>query len=783
MHMTRYKQQTDFPDEDASSIGSIHLNVRTSPNMHIRFANRGSFASLWHRRSRLEKYLLIIALVLSILCAMLVIVSLKEAETKTRILHVKQHPYMEMPCLEKQCVFAANDILKSIDEKVDPCDDFYAYACNQWIRNNPIPDGKSMWGTFGKLEQQNQLVVKNVLEKNESYFKSTAEKKAKKYFESCLDTDETMEKLGAKPMLTLLKDIGGWSVTDPNFSVKKWTLQKVLQKLHNTYNMGGLFGWAVGEDDRNSSRHIIQIDQGGLTLPTRDNYINRTAQHEKILVAYLDYMTKISMLLGAKNETTAKKQMQDIIDLETRIAEITVPNEERRDEESLYNLMTLTELQETAPFINWQNHFEDAFRLVNRKISEKEKVVVYAPKFLKDLTPLIENYTKTDEGKTTLHNYLVWQTVRNFAACLSKAFRDAYKNLRKALIGSDGGEEPWRYCVTDTNNVLGFAIGAMFVREVFHGDSKPQAEEMIDEIRTAFKENLKRLNWMDPETRTLAEEKADAISDMIGFPDYILDPKQLDEKYKDLEIDPKQYFDNNLKINTYNLKKNLERLDQPVNKTRWSMSPPTVNAYYTPTKNQVVFPAGILQTPFYDAANPKSLNYGAIGVVVGHEITHAFDDQGREYDKYGNLHQWWNDKTIKKFKDRTDCFVKQYGNYKINDKNLNGKQTLGENIADNGGLKSAYHAFLNSKKNLRPSDLHPLPGLNMTHEQLFFISFAQVWCSAITDETISLQIEKDPHSPPNFRVVGSLSNLPEFSETFNCPIGSPMNPSQKCEVW
>lgn len=234
----------------------------------------------------------------------------------------------------------------------------------------------------------------------------------------------------------------------------------------------------------------------------------------------------------------------------------------------------------------------------------------------------------------------MWQTVRSFAACLSKAFRDAYKNLRKALIGSDGGEEPWRYCVQDTSNgektlgtnklsgchisdysVLGFAIGAMFVREVFHGDSKPQAEEMINEIRSAFKENLWKLSWMDKETKVLAEEKADAISDMIGFPDYILQPAQLDEKYKELEIDAKQYFENNLKLNAYNLKKNLERLDQPVNKTRWSMSPPTVNAYYTPTKNQVVFPAGILQFPFFDFNNPKSLNYGGIGVVVGHEIT------------------------------------------------------------------------------------------------------------------------------------------------------------------
>lgn len=214
----------------------------------------------------------------------------------------------------------------------------------------------------------------------------------------------------------------------------------------------------------------------------------------------------------------------------------------------------------------------------------------------------------------------MWQTVRSFTACLSKPFRDAYKGLRKALIGSDGGEEPWRYCVSDTNNAIGFAIGAMFVREVFNGHAKPQAEQMINSVRIAFKENLKNLEWMDPETRVLANEKADAISDMIGFPDYILNPQLLDERYKTLDIDPNNYFDNNVKLNVFNLKKNLEKLDQPVNKTKWGMTPPTVNAYYTPTKNQIVFPAGILQLPFYDISNPKSLNFGGMGVVMGHEV-------------------------------------------------------------------------------------------------------------------------------------------------------------------
>lgn len=250
--------------------------------------------------------------------------------------------------------------------------------------------------------------------------------------------------------------------------------------------------------------------------------------------------------------------------------------------------------------------------------------------------------------------------------------------MRKALIGSDGGEEVWRYCVSDTNNAIGFAIGAMFVREVFHGEAKPQAEEMINEIRNAFKQNFMNLKWMDDETRRMAEEKADAISDMIGFPDYILDPVQLDERYKDLDIDPGKYFKNNINLNMFNLKKNLEKLDQPVNKTKWGMTPPTVNAYYTPTKNQIVFPAGILQLPFYDLKNPKSLNYGGMGVVMGHELTHAFDDQGREYDKNGNLHQWWNNRTIKRFKDRANCIARQYNGYQISNKNLNGKQTLGK---------------------------------------------------------------------------------------------------------
>lgn len=642
----------------------------------------------------------------------------------------------EKYCLLEPCIHAASDILDSIDFSVDPCEDFYEFSCNKWIKKNPIPDGKSMWGTFGKLEQQNQLVIKNVLEKSIEEFKSKSEKKAKLYYESCLDSDDLIEKRGAEPLKDLLIAVGGWNVTknDTNFNITNWTLQSTLQTLQNRYNMGGLLTWAVGEDDRNSTKHTIIIDQGGLTLPTPDDYLNKTL-HEKVLTAYLDYMVKVAVLLGAKEED-AKIQMAAIVELETKLAKITIPADKRRDDESLYHSMTMVQLQELAPFINWRDLFEDAFRIVKRKISDKETVVVYAPEYLQNLNRILkEEYLNSDDGKIVLNNYLVWQLVRSFTACLSKNFRDAYKGLRKALMGSDGGEEPWRYCVSDTNNVIGFAVGAMFVREVFHGKSKPDAENMINNVREAFKENFNNLEWMDKETRALAEDKANAISDMIGFPDYILNPDLLDEKYRDLDVDPKKYFENNVKANIFNLKKNLENLDKPVNKTKWGMTPSTVNAYYTPTKNQIVFPAGILQLPFYDLRYPKSLNYGAMGVVMGHELTHAFDDQGREYDKNGNLNRWWNNETITKFKDRTNCITDQYNKYKINGKGLNGKQTLGENIADNGGLKAAYHAYLKVMQNSTDSiDFLPLPGVNLTHTQLFFISFAQVFRvkSAIT---------------------------------------------------
>ncbi|TDG39456.1 hypothetical protein AWZ03_014122 [Drosophila navojoa] len=784
--MTRYKQ-TEFTEDDSSSIGGIQLNEATGhTGMQIRYHTARATWN-WRSRNRTEKWLLITTFVMTIVILTLLTMILSNSSDNTNhVVHVQPHKKDcltadELPCLNEHCIFASSEILKSIDASIDPCDDFYGYACNQWIKNNPIPEGKSTWGTFGKLEQMNQLIIRNVLEKPAKTFKSEAERKAKVYYESCLDVDEHMEKLGAKPMIDLLKQIGGWNVTQTGFNVTNWKLGNTLKILHNKYNFNCLFGWAIGEDDKNSTRHVIQIDQGGLTLPTADYYNNKTDIHRKVLSEYIEYMTKVCVLLGA-NETTARIQMEAVINFEKKLANITIPMEDRRNEEAMYHPMKLKDLIKLAPFLNWTDHFDNAMQMVNRRVTDEEIVVVYAPDFLKNLSNIILNMQKTEAGKITLNNYLIWQAVRTLTSCLSKPFRDAYKGVRKALMGSDGGEEVWRYCVSDTNNVIGFAVGAIFVRQAFHGVSKPAAEQMIGEIREAFKMNLQNLSWVDKQTRERAIEKANEISDMIGFPDYILNSDELDKKYEELNITANAYFENNIQVAIYNLKSNLKRLDQPVNKTNWGMTPQTVNAYYTPTKNQIVFPAGILQKPFFDINNPKSLNFGAMGVVMGHELTHAFDDQGREYDKFGNINRWWDAKSIERFNEKAECIANQYSGYKLNGRNLNGKQTLGENIADNGGLKAAYHAYMKTKLD-KNADILKLPGLNLTHPQLFFVSFAQVWCSSTTDETNLLQMEKDPHSPSQFRVIGTLSNMKEFADVFNCKADTRMNPTKKCEVW
>lgn len=761
------------------------------------FKYRVKSTSLLSGRTCLEKILATTVLILVIFCFLVTMIAInvrKQTNINMYLSHNAGDNRSEAVCLSADCVTAAASILASLDLTVNPCQDFYQYACGGWERANPIPDGKSSWSTFGKLWQDNQQVLRNILETPPSQQEGGCDacSKARLYYAACLDKNDTLELLQGQPLLEILSDFY-WNITDfdGGTQMDNFSFQHVMQEVQHGFNVGGFFVWNVGEDDKNSSRHVLQIDQGGLTLNSRDYYINKT-EDDPVIAALLQVMVETSLLLyqDKKNYTDipdiikndVRNQMLEVIQFEIKLAEFATPSSQQRDEERRYHKFSLQKLQNISDFIDWQEYFRYAFLPVSRKIKPTETIIVYSPEYLTNISELVKEKLMTIEGKNMLNNYLMWQIIRNFNGALSKKYLDVDKILKKAMMGTDIHEERWRLCVSDVDNVLGFALGAMFVNKTFDGHSKPEAEAMIKEVTSAFISGLHAADWMDNKTKLLAEKKAEKITNMIGYPEYIVNNTGLNDKYKKLEIN-QDYFANNIRFNKWGLEENLVKLDKEVEKDKWGMTPPTINAYYTPTKNQIVFPAGILQMPFFSLKNPRSLNFGAMGVIMGHELSHAFDDQGREYDANGNMRGWWQNKTLEEYQKRVKCIEDQYGNFTVNQDVVNGRQTLGENIADNGGLKASYTAYQSWLSTNPRREQELLPGLNLTNNQLFFLSFSQVWCSQSTPQAEHLSLLEDAHSPPRWRVLGTLANSEFFSAAFNCPKGSRMNPTEKCTVW
>ncbi|XP_025059500.1 endothelin-converting enzyme 1 isoform X5 [Alligator sinensis] len=697
--MSTYKRATLDEEDLVDSIGEGEVY----PNgIQVNFRGSGNGKSCWAERTHMEKRLLALVVVLAVgvLACVLALV-----------LQYKAKP--PQVCLTETCVSVTSSILSSLDRSVNPCDDFFSYACGGWIKANPVPDGHSRWGTFNKLWEHNQAIMKHLLENTTANVSSEAERKAQRYYQSCMN-ETKIEELKAKPLMELIKKLGGWNITDP---WDKDNFNETLREVTAHYHVSPFFSVYVSADSKNSNSNVIQVDQSGLALPSRDYYLNKT-ENEKVLAGYLNYMVQLGMLLGGRDEESTRQQMQQILDFETALANITIPQEKRRDEEVIYHKMTARDLKSLAPAVDWMPFLTTVFYPV--ELNESEPVVVYAKEYLEQVSTLILN---TD--KCLLNNYMIWNLVRKTSSFLDQRFQDAEEKFMEVMYGTKKTCLPrWKFCVSDTDNNLGFALGAMFVKATFAEDSKKIAEEMITEIKMAFKESLANLSWMDEDTRKSAKEKVDAIYDMIGYPKFIMDPKELDKVFNDYEAMSDLYFENVMQFYNFSARVTADQLRKPPSQDQWSMTPPAANAYYSPTKNEIVFPAGILQAPFYTRTSPKSLNFGGIGVVVGHELTHAFDDQGREYDKDGNLRPWWKNSSVEAFKHKTECMVEQYGNYTVNGEAVNGRHTLGENIADNGGLKAAYRAYLNWLKKNGNEDT--LPTLGLTNHQLFFVGFAQV---------------------------------------------------------
>lgn len=677
-------------------------------------------------------------------------------------------------CLTPDCIKTAARMLESIDNSIDPCEDFFEYACGTWNRLNAIPDDTPNYSTFRKLDDQLQATLKDLLEKPLKSDDIVAIKYAKNLYQSCLDTSIIEERQDV-PLQALLQDLKGWPVLEPNWTSKGFDLADLLGKL-KLYNHIVLINHWVSSDDKQSEVNIVQLDQGQLGMPSREYFLK--GRSDKTLLTYESFAVNVAKTMGAE-EDVAKKDIADMIDFEIELANITIPEDRRRDTEAMYHRFTLNELYENlTDQIDWFKYLTTMYSSVNITIDEKENVVVYSPQYMKDLGQLIQKTVKR-----TLANYIIWHMIMNRINNLSQKYLDLRREFNKAMLGTEQERARWRGCVNYVNSNLGMAVGRMFVQEHFEERAKSSAIAMIRSIQESFRELLQEVTWMADETKKVAQEKADAIREKIAYPDYIVNDTALNKDYEGINSDPKRYFENVLNILHVTVTNNLKQLRLPVDRNRWATAPAIVNAFYIATKNVIIFPAGILHPPFYHENYPMSLNFGGIGMVIGHEITHGFDDKGRQFDKNGNLKLWWSPKDVEEFKNKAQCIVDQYSNYTIEEVglNINGRQTQGENIADNGGLKQAFRAYRKWVEKHGPDP--DLPGLNLTHDQLFFLNFAQIWCGTSRPESYVQALRASKHSPGKIRVIGSVSNSIDFAKAFDCSPGSKMNPINKCNVW
>ncbi|ODM96912.1 Membrane metallo-endopeptidase-like 1 [Orchesella cincta] len=680
-------------------------------------------------------------------------------------------------CETKGCVQAAATLLSNMDETVSPCDNFYQFACGGFVQNTIIPDDKTQMTTFGMLndkldEQVRRLVEEPIKEDEPKVFKLV-----KNLYQSCMNKS-LIESNGLEPMHDVLKMLGGWPVIEgDNWKAEEFTwINSVYRFREHGYSVDYFIDFSVTTDVKNSTYRVIDVDQPALGLSRE--YLTKGLDEPEVK-AYRKYQVELAVLLGAPR-ATAEKDMLAAIEFERKLANYSLPREERRNVTKLYNPMTIKELQEKWTTIPWLDYIN---RLLPEsvKVEENEIVIVTVPEYLNKFEKLIQ---ETDAR--TQANYVMWRAAAASVSYMSEAVRKLQLDYTTALTGKGEREPRWKECTAITSASLANAVGSLYVRRYFKEESRLNAMEMVKDIKVSFLDILDEIDWMDSTTKERAREKANTMQTHIGYPSELLNNTKLIELYDGLEMNNRDYLMNVLNLTKFGTEYAYKKLREQVNKTDWISHgrPAVVNAFYAPLENSIQFPAGILQGIFYDNDRPRYMNYGAIGWVIGHEISHGFDDQGRQFDSDGNLYDWWEPTTKEAYLRRTQCVIWQYGNYTATEVgiNLNGINTQGENIADNGGIKEAYSAYQAWVKRNKPEPR--LPGLkSYSSNQLFWLSAANVWCNKYRKESLKLRILTGVHSPGEFRVRGPFSNMDTFARDFNCPVKSAMNPEHKCAVW
>jgi endothelin-converting enzyme/putative endopeptidase len=640
--------------------------------------------------------------------------------------------------------------LDALDKSADACTDFYQFACGGWIKNNPVPSDRSGYGRFDELQERNNEVLHKILE-SAAAGGPPESKKIGDYYGSCMDESGINAK-GAAALDPLLKKIAALSAVAD--------LAPLVAELH-TIGVNVFFQFGSQADFKDASVEMAIVDQSGLGLPDRDYYFRDDAKSVDLRKQYVEHLARMSTLLGDGSDQAGVAARQ-AMDIETALAQGALDAVSRRDPSKVYHKMSNAELQALSPQFPWARYFTGIGSPPIYAINVAEPEFVKAFGQILAGTPL-----------PAIKAYLRWQVARASAAVLPKPFVDEnFTFYGTALTGAKELRPRWKRCVQYTDNDLGEALGQAFVKEAFGAQAKADTLKMVHELEGALETDIKGLGWMTAATKKEAMVKLHAIADKIGYPDHWRD-------YSALNVVRGDALGNSQRANAFEFHRQMNKIGKPVDKTLWEMTPPTVNAYYNPLENNINFPAGILQPPFYSAKADASVNFGGAGAVIGHELTHGFDDQGRQFDARGNLKDWWTPADAKSFEDRAQCLVDEYAGFTaIDDVKLNGKLTLGENTADNGGLRIALMAYLTTTAG------QPAAALDgFTPEQRVFLGWGQVWCENVRPERARMLAQINPHSPGHDRVNGVVSNMPEFQKAFACKADAPMVRKNACRVW